>query len=74
MPFIPSTEGVETEVWGWSEQKRSQKQRMRPAQPSAFCGVLIKPGGPIVPFRVEHMFRAWLRFGTEISMALGPMA
>lgn len=56
---------------GWGEQKRNQKQRMRPAQPSAFCGVLIKP---IVPFRVEHMFRAWLRFGTEISMVLGPMA
>lgn len=41
MPFIPSTEGAaETEVRGWGEQKRNQKQRMRPAQPSAFCGVL----------------------------------
>lgn len=44
MPFIPSTEGVETDVRGWGEQNRSQKQRMRPVQPSAFCGVLIKPG------------------------------
>ena len=71
-PFIPSTErAAETEVRGWGEQKRNQKQRMRPAQPSAFCRVLIKP---IVPFRVEHMFRAWLRFGTEISMVLGPVA
>jgi hypothetical protein len=43
-PFIPSTErAAETEVWGWGEQKKNQKQRMRPAQPSAFCGVLIKP-------------------------------
>ena len=23
---------------------------------------------------VKHMFRAWLRFGDEISMVLGPMA
>lgn len=72
---LPQREGVlETGVWGWGERKRNQKQRMRAARPSAFCGVLIKPGVPIVPFRVEHMFRAWLRFGTEISLVLGPMA
>jgi hypothetical protein len=47
---------------------------MRPAQSRAFCGVLIKPGGPIVPLRAKHMFRARLRFGTGISMVLGPMA
>lgn len=75
MPFIPSTEGAaERSRGGGVSRKRNQKQRKRPAQPSAFCGVLIKPGGPIVPFMVEHMFRAWLRFGNEISMVLGPMA
>lgn len=57
-------------VGGGVSGKRNQKQRMRPAQQNAFCGVLIKPGGPIVPFMVKHMFRAWLRFGNEISMAL----
>lgn len=59
------------EVGGRGEWKKEPKQRMRPAQQNAFCGVLIKPGGPIVPFMVKHMFRAWLRFGNEISMVLG---
>lgn len=47
---------------------------MRLAWPMAFCGVLIKLSSSIVPFRMKHMFRAWLRFGTGISMVLGPMA
>lgn len=46
-PFIPSTEGVETEVWGWGGQRKEPGAENEASPAKSFLWVLIKPEAPL---------------------------